>query len=571
MSIFSKLFKLFLTVVLLPLVPMAMILVYYQTHLKDNILETHSNLAAIVSSSIHQHLEDLTWRLAFARRVESALAARKTPLPALNDALAANPDFLMLAVLNKDGREIYRAGDPRVLDAVEKVDLKGDPALEESSRAPRVSVSGFEVVQGMPVSEFLYPLSNGDYLYGVMSFFSFLSRVQEQRIGTTGRIFIADGEGRFFDGGYPYAPAVEPAALKAALARPDGLIKNLKGKDFSYVGAFSATPVLGTYAVVLQNKDEALRGVYYSNVIILLFMVAIVTLAYFGALSFAESLGQPIEELAKGAAAVSAGDLDQKLDENVGWKEFNQLIAAFNKMTADLKDYQVLQLQAQVSEMKEHVFRAVAHDLRAPLLGLQGYLYILESGKATDAEKKEYLALMSQAAKNLSALLEDVLDVSRITAGMLAPKKQTVALEPLLQNVYNTLKPAADEKGLDLSVQCAADACAQADPKLLLRVMTNLASNAVKFTQKGFVRLSARQDEKACYLSVQDSGIGLAEKDQKIIFEKYRQVSPGEGGYGLGLFISRQIARAHGGELEVKSAPGQGSVFTLTLPKEEVA
>lgn len=569
MSIFSKLFKLFLTVVLLPLVPMAMILVYYQTHLKDNILETHSNLAGIVSSSIHQHLEDLTWRLSFAQNVQTALAKKVSPLPALRDALSANPDFLMLAVLDENGRELYRAGEPRALAAVPEVDLSEDPALKELAQTPRVSVSGFETVEGLPVSEFLYPLENGTYLYGVMSFFSFLARLQEQRIGMTGRIYIADGDGRFFSGAYPAAPAVPAERLKELFSRPEGVIKNLKGDHLSYVGAFAATPVLGTYALVLQDKAEALRGIYYSNVIILLFMVAIATLAYFGALSFAESLGEPIEELSKGAAAVSSGDLEQKLNENAGWEEFNHLIAAFNKMTADLKDYQALQLQAQVSEMKEHVFRAVAHDLRAPLLGLQGYLYILESGKATEEEKKEYLKLMSDAAKNLSALLEDVLDVSRVQAGMMTPRKQRVELEPVLRLVCNTLKPAADEKGLELSAKCTAEA-AQADPKLLQRVIMNLVSNAVKFTQKGFVRISAREDADNCYISVQDSGIGLAEKDREVIFEKYRQVTPGEGGYGLGLFISRQIARAHGGELDVSSEPGRGSTFTLTLPKERV-
>lgn len=104
-------------------------------------------------------------------------------------------------------------------------------------------------------------------------------------------------------------------------------------------------------------------------------------------------------------------------------------------MTADLKDYQVLQLQAQVSEMKEQVFRAVAHDLRAPLLGLQGYLYILQSGKVSKDEEKQYLDLMSKAAKNLSALLEDVLDVSRVQAGMMLPKKKVYHCQNLLKTL----------------------------------------------------------------------------------------------------------------------------------------
>ena len=100
MSLFSKLFKLFVGVVLMPVVPMVLLLAYYQIHLKDNILETHANLAQIVSSSLNQHIEDLNWRLSFSRQLTAQLEQKKNPQELLQDALAANPDFLMLAVLS---------------------------------------------------------------------------------------------------------------------------------------------------------------------------------------------------------------------------------------------------------------------------------------------------------------------------------------------------------------------------------------------------------------------------------------------------------------------------------------
>lgn len=567
MSIFSKLFKLFLAVVLMPLIPMVLLLAYYQVHLKDNILETHANLAQIVSSSMNQHIEDLTWRLAFTQHLTQTLDAKKNPEPVLQEALSANPDFLMLAVLSKTGKELYRAGDKQVLKQLPPLDLEGDPSLPELAGAPRLSVSSFDVVAGRPISEFIYPLPNGDFLYGIMSFFSFLSRVQEQRIGVTGRIYIVDQDGLAYANDYQYKPAFDAAALKNAFASQDRLIKRLKTPDETYVGAFAPTPILGAYVTVLQLKSEAYRSIHYTNIIIALFLLSIATLAYFGALTFAERLGEPIEALSRAAKEVSAGNLEEKIDEEIGWGEFKQLIAAFNKMTADLKDYQVLQLQAQVSEMKEQVFRSVAHDLRAPLLGLQGYLYILQSGKATEQEKKEYLELMSQAAKNLSSLLEDVLDVSRVQAGMMSPKKESADVRALVKNVTEMLAPTAAEKGLELSAAVEVERL-PADPKLLQRVLMNLVSNAVKFTDKGFVRVRAEQDEKAYYLSVQDSGIGIDAKDIKGLFQKYHQVRSDRPGYGLGLFISRQIVEAHGGSLEVSSKPGEGSTFTVSLPKE---
>ena len=567
MSIFSKLFKLFLAVVLMPLVPMLLLLAYYQVHLKDNILETHANLAQIVSSSLNQHIEDLSWRLAFAQHLTDVLQEGKNPQAVLQEALNANPDFLMLAVLDKNGKERYRAGDKQVLNQVPTLDLKDDPSLPDLSREKRLSVSSFDVMAGRPISEFIYPLPNGDFLYGIMSFFGFLSRVQEQRIGVTGRIYIVDQNGSVYANDYQYKPAFDAETLQNAFASQDQLIKKLKTPQETYVGAFAPSPILGAYVAVLQLKSEAYRSIYYTNIILALFLLSIATLAYFGALTFAERLGEPIEALSHAAQEVSRGNFDEKIDEEIGWGEFKQLIASFNKMTADLKDYQVLQLQAQVSEMKEQVFRSVAHDLRAPLLGLQGYLYILQSGKASPQEQKEYLEQMSQAARNLSSLLEDVLDVSRVQAGMMSPKKQSVDVPALLKNVTDTLAPSAKEKKLALSFETSVNHL-PADPKLLQRVVMNLVSNAVKFTETGFVRVRARQDEKAYYIVVEDSGIGISETEMKGLFQKYHQVRPDRPGYGLGLFISRQIVQAHGGTLDVTSQPGQGSAFTVRLPKE---
>ena len=567
MSIFSKLFKLFLVVVFFPLVPLCLLLGYYQVHLKDNILETHSNLAEMVASSMSQHIEELTWRLAFAPQVSKVLAQGKTPVPVLEEALAANPDFMMLAVLSKEGVEKYRAGtNKKILAQIPTLDLKGDPVF--SSGRPELSVSRFNVVAGIPVSEFLYPLGNGDFLYGILSFFNFLARVQQQHIGQTGHIYIVDASGQIYTS-HLYSPAFDGVALRRAFISSSALIKDLKTPQETYVGAFASTPILGTYVAVLQLKSEAYRSIYYTNVILALFLLTIATLAYFGALTFAERVGEPIEALSLAAAEISRGNLDVQVDAEIGWGEFKRLIEAFNQMTVDLKNYQVLRLQAQVSELKEQVFRSVAHDLRAPLMGLQGYIYILQNGQVSDEEKQNYLKLMNEAAQNLSALLEDVLDVSRLEAGMARVEKQKVDLPALVREVVDVLRPTACQKQLDLSAQVEG-VHLSADPKLLKRVLTNLVSNAIKFTQKGFVKVIAKEDENSYVIEVQDSGIGLTAQEIKGLFHKYHQVRTDQPGFGLGLFISRQLVEAHGGTLQVISQPGQGSRFIITLPKEHV-
>jgi signal transduction histidine kinase len=134
--------------------------------------------------------------------------------------------------------------------------------------------------------------------------------------------------------------------------------------------------------------------------------------------------------------------------------------------------------------------------------------------------------------------------------------------------VTDTLKPTAAEKKIDLQADIPAWQV-PADEKLLRRVLTNLVSNAIKFTEKGFVRIYAKQDEKCYFITVEDSGIGMSEQEIKGLFQKYHQIHADKPGYGLGLFISRQIVESHGGTLSVTSRPGEGSVFTITLPKEE--
>ncbi len=571
MSIFSKLFKLFLAVVFFPLVPLCLLLGYYQVHLKDNILETHTNLAEMVASSMSQHIEDLTWRLAFTPQVTAQLQKNQSPLPVLNEALEANPDFMFLAVLSQDGAEKYRASlDTALLSQLPTLNLQGDPALSRTAATPtQLSISHFDIVSGRPISEFLSPLTNGDFLYGILSFSSFLARLQSQRIGQTGHIYIVDAAGQVYANAYGTAPAFDAAALRRAFTSGSRLIKNLKTPQDTYVGAFAATPILGSYAVVLQLKSEAYRSIYHTNIILALFLLTIATLAYFGALTFAERVGEPIEALSQAAAQVSSGNLDVLVDPEIGWGEFKRLINAFNQMTVDLKDYQVLRLQAQVSELKEQVFRSVAHDLRAPLMGLQGYIYILQNGQVTDEEKQNYLKLMSEAAQNLSALLEDVLDVSRLEAGMAHVHKESVDLHALVDEVLGTLRPTAAQKNLSLQAHLSVDRL-PADPKLLKRVLTNLVSNAIKFTQKGFVNVLATQDSTSYTVQVQDSGIGLSAQEIKGLFHKYHQVHADQPGFGLGLFISRQLVEAHGGTLSVTSQPGRGSTFTIRLPKEGV-
>ncbi len=565
MSIFSKLFKLFVTVVLLPLLPMALLLAYYQNRQKASILETHYNLAEIVSSELPYYMETLKSQLHFADEINAVLPDGTGIEPILQEAAKNYPDMRFLAVVNSEGVEIARVlQGPMTNPVLTGADLLQADMSEENLLARLTDADG-----ATPSLEFVHPLKENYILYGREAMTDLTERLAQMRVGATGQVFLTTPEGQIYTGPYQWNPGLNPQQLTAYFAGKTSLIKSIASKDGTLVGAVSSAPRLGVYVVVLQPKEEALHSLYLSNTVIILFLLAIAMLAYFGAHAFASALSDPIVRLMHGAQAVSQGNLDYHINEDVDWEEFKELIASFNKMTADLKDYQVLQLKTQISEMKEQIFRAVAHDLRAPLMGLQGYIYILSSGQVSETERQDYLSRMADAAQNLSSLLEDVLAVSRVEAGMMLPQRTQVEILPLVQAVLDTQRPVAQEKGLTLTEEIPADLSVWADTKLLRRIMSNLISNAVKYTKEGFVRVAASQNEKEVTLSVQDSGIGLTEEQCKHIFEKFRQVDEHSEGYGLGLFISRQLARAHGGDLTVKSVVGKGSEFILSLPKEE--
>lgn len=566
MSISSKLFKLFVTVVLLPLIPMALLLAYYQNRQKTSLLENHYNLAEVVSTELSHYAEQLNDRLVFIPQLMSAATEQSTKTTAyLQRILEQYPDFLVLSVLNEQGKTLATATQTERISTEASVQglMPADPA-DKRLRARLSHQDG-----SIPSLEFIYPLASGKYLYGRLALLGLAERLAQMRIGQTGQVYLMDTEGNIQAGPYQWNPGVQPADIQPYLQHKTRIIKSIPGTEGTLVGAISSEPRLGVYMVVLQPKTEALRSFYLSNTVIFLFILAIAMLAYFGAQAFARSLGEPIAQLMEGAKAVSNGDLDHRIAETTDWGEFQELIASFNKMTADLKDYQALQLKNQVSEMKEDIFRSVAHDLRAPLMGLQGYIYILSSGQVNEEQRKDYLARMAEAAQNLSSLLEDVLAVSRVEVGVELPQREEIVLRPLVKSVLHSQEPICQAKALTLSSQIPQGLNVWADPKLLRRILSNLISNAVKFTEHGFVKVTAGENAQAVWISVQDSGCGLTPEQQSHVFEKFRQVNGEAEGYGLGLFISQQLARAHGGEITVTSQTGKGSTFTVTLPKEE--
>lgn len=227
----------------------------------------------------------------------------------------------------------------------------------------------------------------------------------------------------------------------------------------------------------------------------------------------------------------------------------------------------------RASAMKDDFLATLSHELRTPLSAILGWAQVLRLRSVGEAELKQGLETIERNARVQVQLIEDLLDMSRITSGKLRLDVQTVEPITFVEAAMNTVRPAAEAKGLRLESILSPDAGPVAgDPARLQQVVWNLLSNAVKFTPKGGkVQVVLRRVNSHVELSVSDTGIGIKPEFLPHVFDRFRQGDPSTtrlfGGLGLGLSIVKRLVELHGGTVQVQSAgEDRGSGFTVSLP-----
>ncbi|HWE26087.1 MAG TPA: response regulator [Myxococcales bacterium] len=235
------------------------------------------------------------------------------------------------------------------------------------------------------------------------------------------------------------------------------------------------------------------------------------------------------------------------------------------------------QLEA-ANRAKDEFLATVSHELRTPLNAILGWTRMLRSGAVPTGQQLERaLETIERNARAQTQLIEDILDVSRIIAGKLRVQVRAIDLRSVIEAAVEAVRPAADAKQLDLSVQLAEDASGfQGDPDRLQQVVWNLLSNAIKFTPaQGKVTVELRRAGGHVEIIVADSGIGIAPDFLPHVFDRFRQADSSttrtQGGLGLGLAIVRHLVEVHGGTVRAESAgEGKGARFTVQLPLRQV-
>ena len=373
----------------------------------------------------------------------------------------------------------------------------------------------------------------------------------------------------------------DPDRIGAYLDRDSPVLAALKTetrtltKDRVVLEAFTPVMVQGKRAGVVSVGFDAgtldreiSSSLWRMMVRLLLVSTLALAVVILTALAVANRLTEPIAELAQGARAIAAGNLDYTVpvaeDRN---DELGFLVREFNRMAQRLRD---------LDRLKERFLASVTHDLRAPLVGIQGHTELLMNDSLSE-EQSKHLETIYYSSQHLSRFINDILDLSRLEARAIELNRVKLNMRETVADAVELMQVKADEFKVKLETKISPDLpAAYADPKWVPRVLMNLVSNVLKFPPEGgTITIVSSTDltgaSPQLRIEVRDTGPGIPKEKLEFVFEKFTQVEETRNaarseGTGLGLAIAREAIVAHGGRIWAESEPGQGTRFFFTIP-----
>lgn len=359
---------------------------------------------------------------------------------------------------------------------------------------------------------------------------------------------LVNGEHELIRSVEPY-PAEKLAEEKKQLS--DSIIDQLKNIRLTSEGNI-LTKILN-----LSEKGDKAR-----NVAIIISVIALST-ALVIAFVITRSIKIPLDIMRAKTVKISQGnflgDLDIKSPPVIA-----ELAKAINTMCHKLQE---------VDNIKSGFFSHMSHELRTPLTSIkEGTTMLLEGLGGEISEKQDrILKIIVQESNRLIELVNSLLDLSKMEAGMMKYQFSSSELSPLVKESLEVLSPLAEAKNIAIDYQITGIPSVKMDQERMLQVFRNLIGNAIKFTpENGRIKIAARQKNSFVEVGIHDTGIGIKQEDIERIFHKFQQIIPEEGqkikGTGLGLATVKQIIIAHGGKVWATSQAGQGSTFYFTLP-----
>jgi signal transduction histidine kinase len=386
----------------------------------------------------------------------------------------------------------------------------------------------------------------------------------------------------------------KPVSFPGDLDDPQTVIGYERGPGRPHVAAKVA--VRGTPWTIIGELSETAATARPRALLRRLMIVALllVALGATGALLLSRRITGPIRQMTDASRAMVRGDYSQRVPVTRG-DELGQLARTFNAMSAQVESSQRSLEEARhaaehASHVKTQFLATMSHEIRTPINAIIGYTELLDleiAGTLTD-EQRGQIARIRASGRHLAGLIDDVLDLAKVEAGQLAVSRSSATAGTAVETALSLVRPQAAAKAIQLAAACEGDRNATylGDQTRVQQILINLLSNAVKFTAShGHVsvrcgtmetappNVTAPSDSGWTYFTVEDTGIGIPKDKIESIFQPFTQVESGytrtHGGTGLGLTISRRLARLMGGDLTVESREGEGSRFTLWLPAPE--
>ena len=564
---------------------------------------------ATAATRIDQFIQE-TRRQVGAARGGTSLAQTRDELLRLLRVASAVTD---LAYLDETGREQARVSRQAITVLGSNADYSGDPRFVEARGGKTYFSPVYFRNESEPYMTMAVSLSPGTQPGGgspvvvaevnLTFIWDVVSRI---RIGEAGDAYVVDAQGRLIAhpdislvlqntdlSSLPQVRASREARGPGEAGPVAAVAPGLRGGQVLTAHQLIEPP--GWRVFVEQPLEEAFAPVYASVLRTAVLLLVGLGLSVLASLVLARRMVRPIQALRAGAAQIGAGALDQRIEVRSG-DELETLAEEFNRMaerlresyaeleqkvegrTAQLADalreLQAKSRQLEVASRHKSTFLAnMSHELRTPLNAILGYTELIQDGVYGEVPERirDVLERVQHSGRHLLGLINDVLDLSKIEAGQLALSVGDFSLGDVVQTVYTAVEPLAAEKGLALRCEVASHLpAARGDERRITQVLLNLAGNAVKFTETGEVVLGASVSDGAFVVWVSDTGPGIAEADQRRIFQEFQQVDGGgasaKGGTGLGLAIARRIVELHGGRIWVDSSPGRGSTFGISLP-----
>jgi signal transduction histidine kinase len=316
----------------------------------------------------------------------------------------------------------------------------------------------------------------------------------------------------------------------------------------------------------VDRAQTAVRALETHTWTTILSILTVSLLAALGATCFvAFRVTRSVRQLSAATARVADGSFEDPLPIETR-DEMGDLTRSFNRMAERLRE---------VEALKQQFFSQISHELRNPLTTIRSAAQLLleRARDVLDAKQRQWVEMIDSSIDRLLSLVNQILDLNRLRAGVFPLERQPVALDKVVERALDLLRPLAEQQGLLLEQNGAgADFVILADEEALTKVILNLVGNAIKFTPYGgSVRVAVTDAATHVELAVRDNGSGISAADISRIFEPYQQAHRGRKGSGLGLAIAHELVGAHGGSIDVDSEEGKGSCFTVRLPKMETA